>query len=220
MAGRAMKTMRTLVTRRLYFGLDPLKLREASGRVLARVVGLPPERANVSATDLRRDFGLDTQLGDSLVEQMLADGLLAPRDGSGDQYRLTPRFAEVASARVVEPLGRSRARLLVGRACDLARTINAQWSRNPLVVQAIVPHGTYLSREPWLDALPLGVVVGARPASRRARFRMQQKLDGARDIRAALRDLSSFVDVKMATSVRHIPRPYAVVFQADEGDRL
>ena len=33
-----MKTL-TLVTKRLYFGIDPLRLREASGRVLARIHG-------------------------------------------------------------------------------------------------------------------------------------------------------------------------------------
>ena len=39
----------TLVTQRLYFGIDALSLRAATGRVLSRVVGLPPERARVSA---------------------------------------------------------------------------------------------------------------------------------------------------------------------------
>src|SRR6185503_4582498 len=34
-----MKPPRTLVTERLYFGLDPIKLRAATGRALARVVG-------------------------------------------------------------------------------------------------------------------------------------------------------------------------------------
>ena len=57
-----MKTL-TLVTKRLYFGIDPLRLREASGRVLARIHGLAPSRASISADDLRRDFGLDTVVG-------------------------------------------------------------------------------------------------------------------------------------------------------------
>ena len=34
--------MRTLVTHRLYFGMDALALRGAMTRVLARVAGLPP----------------------------------------------------------------------------------------------------------------------------------------------------------------------------------
>lgn len=213
-----MKAPRTLVTRRLYFGLDPLRLREASGRVLARVVGLPPERANVSATDLKRDFGVDTRIGRAVVDEMVAEGLLAPRAGPQEQYRLTDRFAEIAGARVVEPLGRGRARALVSRACETAREINLRAARNPLVVLAIAPFGPYLTREPWLDVLPLGVVVGMRPASRRARFRMQEKLEGAREIRAALREISSFVEVTLVRSIGDLPRPYAVVFQADVDD--
>jgi DNA-binding IscR family transcriptional regulator len=209
------KPPRTLVTRRLYFGLDPVRLREASGRVLARVVGLPPERANVSADDLRHDLGIDTTLCRSVVEEMVAEGLLSPRDDNRGYYRLTSRFAELAAARVVEPLGRAKARTIVSRACEIARTINDDWARNPLVVTALAPYGSYLSREPHLDALPLGVVVASRPATRRARFRMQKKLEGARDIRMAFRSLSSFVEVELVTAMQDLPRPHAVVFQAE-----
>ena len=35
----------TLSARRRYYGLDARHLRDASGRVVSRVVGLPPERA-------------------------------------------------------------------------------------------------------------------------------------------------------------------------------
>jgi len=38
-----LKTL-TLVTKRLYFGVDALRLRDAAERVLLRVQGLPPER--------------------------------------------------------------------------------------------------------------------------------------------------------------------------------
>ena len=202
-----MKPPRTLVTQRLYFGLDAVRLREASGRVLARVVGLPPERAKVSATDLRRDFGLDTQCGQSLVEEMVAEGLLRRRESGSDHFRLTSRFAELASARVVEPLQRARARALVSRACDAARTINADWSRNPLVVEALAPFGAYLTRTPHLDALPLAD--RGRRAARLARARAsacKSKLEGARDIRAAFQELSSFVQVRMVTTLRELAR--------------
>jgi hypothetical protein len=209
-----LKPPRTLVTRRLYFGLDPLRLREASGRVLARVVGLPPERANVSDADLQHDLGVSTTVCRVAVEEMVAEGLLSPRDGTPGQYRLTTRFAELAAARVVEPLARTKARAIVSRACDAARVINADWARNPLIVMAVAPFGAYLSREQHLDTLPIGVVVAARPATRRARFRMQGKLEGARDIRAALRSLSSFVDVELVTQMTDLPRPHAVVFYA------
>src|SRR5687767_7857341 len=129
---------RTLVTQRLYFGVDAFKLREASGRVLARIAGLKPDRAKVSATEIRRDFGMDTVEGQTMVEEMVADGLLRRRDASED-YALTERFLEYANARVVEPLVRSRARHIVAAARELASRINAEWTRNPLEIEAIAP---------------------------------------------------------------------------------
>jgi len=52
--------VRTLVTQRLYFGLDAFQLRAATGRAAARMVGLAPDRARVSADHLRQDFAIDT----------------------------------------------------------------------------------------------------------------------------------------------------------------
>ena len=206
---------RTLVTKRLYFGIDPLRLREAGGRVLARIHGLEPSRASISAEDLRRDFGVDTVDGRSIVEAMVADGLLRPRTSAPAEYRVTGRFVEYANARVVEPLPRSRARALVARAGEIAREVNEGWTRNPLEVAALAPFGVYLSREPHLDELPLGVVVRMRPMSRRARFRMLPKTDGVRELRAAFEVLSSFVRVRLATAIAELPQPCAIVFQAD-----
>jgi hypothetical protein len=211
-----MKTL-TLVTKRLYFGIDPLRLREASGRVLARMHGLAPSRASISAEDLRRDFALDTIDARTTVEAMVADGLLRPRTRVPSEYRLTGRFVEYANARVVEPLPRSRARALVARACDLATEINGSWTRNPLEIGALAPFGIYLSREPHLDGLPLGVVLRMRPVARRARFRMLPKADAVRDVRAAFEALSSFAQIRLATDIDQLPQPCAIVFQA-EGD--
>ena len=72
-----MKT-RTFVSDRLYYGLDPMRIRAATSRALARVVGLPPARARVSATNLRQDFALDTVQGTALVDAFVAGGLLDP----------------------------------------------------------------------------------------------------------------------------------------------
>jgi hypothetical protein len=207
---------RTLVTKRLYFGFDAVRVRDASGRVLARIVGLPPDRAKVSADDVCRDFGIDAADGQPLLDELVAEGLLRPRD-AGD-YHPTTRIAEYAYARVVEPLTRPRARQLVARACDIAGEINAQWTRNPLEIEAVAPHGAYLQREHYLDVLPLGIVVRNRPASRRARWRMQAKSDGAHDIRAAFKGLSSFVRAHLVTRIGELHQPYAVVFQADDAE--
>ena len=207
---------RTLVTQRLYFGMNALDLRTASARVLSRVVGLPPERARVSARSLRQDFGVDTVKGNALVEQLVAEGLLEPPAALQAEYGLTERFVEYASARVVEPLPRERARQLLANACELAARVNGEWTRNPLEIEAVAPFGCYMSRDQQLAELPLGIVVRPRAAERRARWgRIHTKSDGAREIRAEFRELSSFIHVRMVNETRRLPRPFAVAFHAD-----
>ncbi|HVE51069.1 MAG TPA: hypothetical protein VNG69_15825 [Casimicrobiaceae bacterium] len=208
---------RTLTTQRLYFGVDAFKLREATSKVLSRVVGLGPERARVRAEDIQHDFGVDTIEGATMVEEMVAEGLLAPRR-EGGEYQLTDRFREYANARVVEPLSRSRARAIVASARQLADRINTDWMRNPLEVAALAPFGSYLSQDPTLESLPLGIVVRMRPATRRARWRMLTKADGAHEIRGAFKALSSFVHAQLLMDVSELPTPFAVVYQALEDD--
>jgi len=209
---------RTLVTQRLYFGVNAFKLREASARVLARIAGLTADRAKVTATDIRRDFGMDTVEGQTMVEEMVAEGLLRPRAPSSAEYRVTERFVEYANARVVEPLVRSRARHIVANARELASRINTESTRNPLEIEAIAPFGCYISQDLYLDKLPIGIVVRVRPASRRARWRMLSKADGAHEIRAAFKALSSFVHAQLVTQISELPPPFAVVFQANDDD--
>ena len=207
---------RTLVTQRLYFGMDALDLRAATGRVLSRMVGLPPERARISVRSLRQDFGVDTVQGNALVEQLVAEGLLEPPAALQADYGLTERFVEYASARVVEPLPRERAKQLLANACELAARVNGEWTRNPLEIEAVAPFGCYMSRDRQLAELPLGIVVRPRAAERRARWgRIHTKSDGAREIRAEFREISSFIHVRMVNDKRRLPRPFAVAFHAD-----
>jgi len=205
---------RTLVTQRLYFGMSAVYLRTATTRVLARIAGLPPEGARVSARNLRQDFALNTIEGDALVDGFVANGLLEPRPEQRGEYRLTERFVEFATARVVEPLPRRRAKELVSEASALAARINAEWTRNPLEIELVAPFGRYLKHDAQLSALELGVVVQPRAPSRRARWgRISTKPDGARDMRNAFRELSSFIRVQTVNDKRLLPRPFAVVFQ-------
>jgi len=209
-----MKT-RTLTTGRSYFGVDAMTLRAAAGRVLSRVIGLPPERARVSAEALRNDFGVNTTVGESVVNELVAEGLLLPHRQLRGDYHVHPRFVEFASARVVEPLQRTRARLLLAKAGELAAEFNAESSRNPLAIEALAVFGTYMSREPKLAELPLGIVVRPRPADRRARWgRMHSNTEGATDLRQRFGALSSFVRVRIVTNTKALPRPFAVVFSA------
>jgi hypothetical protein len=205
---------RTLVTQRLYFGMSALYLRAATARVLARIAGLPPEFAHVSARNLRQDFAMNTVEGEALVEGLVAHGLLEPRTEQRDDYRLTDRFLEFATARVVEPLPRRRAKELLAQACELAGRINLECTRNPLEIEAVAPFGQYLSQDAQLAELQLGVIVQPRAPSRRARWgKLMSKSEGAHDIRAAFRELSSFVRVRMVNDKRLLPRPFTVVFQ-------
>ena len=205
---------RTLVTKRRYFGFDALEFRAASTRVLARLVGLPPERLCISARHLRHDFAVDTTCGSALLDGLVADGLLEPQFGERDDYRLTERFFEFATARVVEPLTRQRAKEVLARACQLATRVNAEWTRNSLEIEVLAPFGSYMSRDATLAELPLGIVVRSRPAWRRARWGpIGSHVDGAREIRAAFRGLSSFVRVRLVRELRLLPRPFAVAFE-------
>jgi hypothetical protein len=205
---------RTLITHRLYFGMDALKLRQGSGRVATRIVGLPPERARVSARHLWQDFGVDSSEGRALVEVFVAHGLLQAQGERKDDYFLTERFLEFAAARVVEPLLRPKAKLLLAEAGTLAERINADWTHNPYEIELVAPFGSYMSRDEQLAELNLGIVVRPRDAARRTRWRrMASNAEGASEMRAAFRKLSSFVDVEVVKDRQRLPRPFAVVFQ-------
>ncbi|MEO6567084.1 MAG: hypothetical protein ABIO63_13755 [Casimicrobiaceae bacterium] len=211
---------RTLVTDRKYFGIDPLRLRTATGRALARVVGLSPTRARLSATQLRQDFAVDTIRGTALVNELVKGGLLEEPDAGQAGYRLTEEFFLLAAARVVEPLSRTRARLLLTEACSLAERINEVAVHNPLEIAAFVVYGNFMSRAQQLESLQLGIEVQLRTPSRRTRFgRMQSKADGAEAIRQAMRELSSFVRVRLVTDLQTLPRPFSLVFQASTPPR-
>jgi hypothetical protein len=207
---------RTLVTHRLYFGVDALQLRAATARVAARVVGLPPDRARVSARSFCQDFGVESVRGQALIDEFVAAGVLEPPGELQSDYGLTERFVEFAAARVVEPLPRQRARQLLAQACALAARVNEEWTHNPLEIEAVVPFGGYMTRETNLAELSLGIVVRPRTAERRARWgRIKSKSDGAREIRAQFRELSSFIHVRMVNETRLLPRPFSVAFHAD-----
>ncbi|HTQ00217.1 MAG TPA: hypothetical protein VMN56_12885 [Casimicrobiaceae bacterium] len=206
---------KTLLSDRLYYGLDPLRLRAATGRSLSRVVGLPPDRARVSAANLRHDFSLDTTQGEALVREFVRKGLLEPPNERSAGYGFTREFYELAGARIVEPLPRARAKQILTEACALAERINDEDVHNPLLIVAFAVYGDYLTREHRLEDLSVGIVVDLRPPSRRMRFgRSMQKAEGAVAIRDAFKALSSFMRVRLVTDIRTLPRPFNMVFES------
>jgi len=198
-----------------YFGVEPGKLRTAAARIVARVAGLPPERARVTSRQLLMDFGIDTVDGLSLVDELVDAGLLVPRPELPGVFGVASGFKEIATARVIDPLPRERARKLIGEACALAAVVNADWPRIPLVIDAVAPFGSYMSQESQLSELSLGVVVRGRPASRRAHWRMASKADGVQAVRTAFRGLDPFVRVRLVTDLQDVPKPFSVAFRAD-----
>lgn len=209
------RDLRVLLKHRHYFGIEPRQLRAAAGRIVARVAGLPPERARVTSRQLFQDFGVDTVEGKPLVDELVAQGLLKPRRETPGVFGVATRFAKIAAARVVEPLPRAQAKDLVAEACELAAQINATWARVPLEIESVAVYGTYMSRDAQLAELSFGVVVRTRPETRRALWRMATKLDGAHVIRDAFRDLNPYVRARLATELQSLPRPFSVVFHAD-----
>ena len=103
---------------------------------------------------------------------------------------------------------------LLARASRLAARINVEWPKNPLEIEALASYGSYMSRDAVLSELSLGIVVRSRHVSRRARWgRMMTNAEGAREIRSAFRDLSSFVRVHLVNELRQLRRPFAVAFE-------
>ena len=84
-------------------------------------------------------------------------------------------------------------------------------------VEALATFGGYMTQEPQLGELNIGIVVCPRLPARRSRWRrMTTKMDGASEIRAAFRNLSSFVRVQMVKDRTLLPRPFAIVFQESQ----
>jgi hypothetical protein len=209
-----MKT-RTLLAHQQYFGLEPTKLRVAAGRMMARFVGLPPERARVTSEQVRIDFGIDPDHTEQLVASLVGGGLLRPHPERRGEFAITPKLAEYAAARVIEPLVRPRAKMLLDRACMLAERINVEWVRNPLEIDALAVTGSYMTGAHHLTELMLGIVVGPRLKLRARPWAVSiSRTEGAQEIRAAFHALSSFVSPHVVSRRTAIPRPFNIAWEA------
>ena len=211
-------TARTLVADKQYYGLEATRLLQAASRIINRVAGMPPDRARVSARHLQQDLAVNTIQGQVLVREFVEGGLLQ-RHAHQNDFQLTPRFLEVASARVVEPMTRAKARQIVTVACKTAQRINADWTRNPVMVDALAVSGSYMSRSDKLSDLMLGIVVKKRPAQSRFSFwRKMNTSDGAIQIQNEFRELSSFVNAYIAIDTQGLVRPFSIVFRGEPQD--
>ena len=206
----------TLVTRRLYFGVDARRLRDSAERVLLRVQGLPPERARVRIDALEHDFGWSPGATRAMVDQMIQGGLLQRLSPHAAEFGITEKFRRCAQARIVDPLPRSRAQLLLTHVADVARKFNESEHRNKYEIDTVAVFGQYMSNEHEITELALGVTGRRRPPPERALFgRATVTTEGTEQIRAMLEAPSGFITVSFIQKVVDLPKPFSIVFKAD-----
>lgn len=210
-----MKTM-TLVTRRLYFGVDALRLRDAAERVLLRVQGLPPERARVNVDALEHDFGWNPSIGAAMIEQLVQSGMLRRLGPHAREFHVTEKFWRCARARIIEPLPRDKAQMLVTHLGELAARFNRLENRNKYEIDTLAVFGAYMSTDEDLSELAIGVTGRRRLPPTRALFgRATVPTEGTDQIRAMLEAPSSFITVSFAHRLTDLPRPFSVFFKAE-----
>jgi len=205
----------TLVTKRLYFGVDAVRLRDATERVVTRAAGAPGNHAVVGYQTLAQEFGLGAAASRAAVDEMVKEGLLERLTPTGMDYAITDRFREYAKARLVQPLPRAEAQLLVSHFAELAEQFNLTASNNKYEIEAVAVFGDYMSLETNLTELSVGVTgrrrsLPPRPTAGRAMGPVQ----GTDQIRRLFMDQSGFVRVSFFHRVHDIPRPFSVIYKS------
>ncbi len=207
----------TLVANRLYFGLEALRLRDSTDRVLARVVGVPPDRATVALQALAQDFHLGTAASRAVADEMVQGGLLERLSPSGMEFGITERFRALAKARVIQPLPRRDAQMLLSHIEDTARQFNRTTLVNKYEIAVIAVFGSYMSLDEDLPDLSIGVTGRRRPpAPQPASGRATRPTEGTEQMRTFFEQQSSYLRVSFFQQLQEVPRPFSVVFR-DEG---
>jgi hypothetical protein len=203
----------TLVANRLYFGLEPLRLRDSTDRVLARVVGIPPERATVALEAIAQDFHLGTAASRAVVDEMVRSGLLERLSPSGTEYGITEKFRVFAKARVIQPLPRRDAQMLIAHIADTAGRFNRTAVSNKYEIAAIAVFGAYMSLDEDLPDVSIGVTGRRRPPTPLpASGRATQPTEGTEQLRALFEQQSAYLRVSFFRQLQDVPRPFSVTF--------
>ncbi|MEP7182888.1 MAG: hypothetical protein ABI886_11940 [Betaproteobacteria bacterium] len=206
-----------LVRNSSYFGLLPQQFREATSRVLARIAGRSPDAATIGLNTLALGFRLSVPASRELADRMVQSGLLKHGDPHSAAYAVTERFRGYAQARIVEPLPREKAQLLISHFGDVARRFNRTAASNKYEIEAIAVHGSYMSRDAGLAELSLGITGRRRHAGQRtAEGRATTPTEGTKELRALFEGQNEFVQVDFYKRVQDAPRPFSVIFQAED----
>jgi hypothetical protein len=206
----------TLYNKRVYFGVDALRLRDAAERVLLRVQGLAPERARVNIDALEHDFGWNPSASAAMIEQLVQSGMLQRLSPHERDFRITEKFWRCARARIVEPLPRDKAQMILGHLGDVAARFNQGESRNKYEIEAMAAFGQYMTTDEDLYELSIGVTGRRRPPPTRALFgRHTVATEGTEQIRTMLAAHSAFITVSFVHKLTELPRPFSVFFKAE-----
>lgn len=206
----------TLVARHLYFGLDPLRLRDAANRLLARLPDSRPRASAVPLDALAQEFELEPTKCNAIVAEMVESGVLTKLSPTGAHFGITTRFRDIARARIIEPLERPQAQLLLTTCAEVAEKFNRTAGRNKYEIESIAVYGSYMSRHQGLASVELAITGRKRaPGQRNFIGRATAQTEGTEHIRALFERLSGFIEVRFFKRSTDIPRPFSVIFRSD-----
>jgi len=205
----------TLVTKKLYFGVDAQRMRDASARVLARLESEGHGRSVVKFETLVEAFGLSAAASRPMIDEMLHRGLLEQQDTRSGVYGITDKFRRYAYAEIIEPLPRNRAKMLLTHVADLAWQFNRSAHDNKYEIEALVVYGGYVSLEPELEEITIGITGRRRPPPRHpVAGRATRPVHGRDEIRALFEGQSRYLRVHFFQHLDDVPRPFNVLFKS------
>lgn len=205
----------TLVTRKLYFGVDAMQMRDSTARVLSRFEEPPREQPVINLAALLEDFRVSAAASRPMVEEMVRHGLLQRLPDRSAEYGVTDKFRLYADARIIEPLPRSRAKMLLNHVADLAWHFNRTAVENKYEIDALAVFGPFMSLEPELAELTVACTGRRRtPAERPAAGRATKSEQGHEQIRELIEGQSSYLQAKFFQRLDDVPRPFSVIFKS------
>jgi DNA-binding IclR family transcriptional regulator len=204
----------TLVTRKLYFGLDAMQMRDATARVLSRL-DETPQQPVIKLAALVEAFRVSAAASRPMIDEMVRHGLLQRVSDRSGEYGVTEKFRLYADARIIEPLPRSRAKMLLSHVGDLAWHFNRTAVENKYEIDALAVFGPFMSLEPEMSELTVAVTGRRRaPAERPAAGRATKALQGHEQIRDLIESQSGYLRALFFKGLDDVPRPFSVIFKS------
>src|SRR4030095_8260587 len=174
----------TLVTRKLYFGVDAMQMRDSTARVLSRLGQTPSDPRVDKLSALIGAFRISAPGSRRMVDEMLRHGLLQRIGERNAEFGVTAKFREYADAAIIDPLPRSRAKMLLTHIADLAWHFNRTAIDNKYEIDALAVFGSLMPLAPELAELTVAVTGRRRPpVTRPASGRATEALQGHEQIR-------------------------------------